>query len=220
MIAGAADEVVETGALAAKNEDAVAGEIELVVVGRTAFVETNDPEILPLEVFEGAHQVDDPRDAKVLGRSCTCLYRCGTQRRRAPLGKNDTVDSGTVGHPQQCAKVLRIFDAIESQQKTGRAGLACNWFGQVFKGKKLLRANNSDHTLVCGGSGQSGEMFAWLLADSNTGLTTVSNEAGESVIVPLAGHQHVVKAATAGLECLLDWMEAVENFHESSLDCR
>ena len=33
MVAGAADEVVEASALAAENEDAVAGEIELVVVG-------------------------------------------------------------------------------------------------------------------------------------------------------------------------------------------
>jgi hypothetical protein len=30
----------------------------------------------------------------------------------------------------------------------------------------------------------------------------------------------MVKPATAGLECLLNRMEAVENFHECSLDCR
>ena len=42
-VAGAADKIVETGAFAAENEDAVAGEIELVVVAGAAFVETDDP---------------------------------------------------------------------------------------------------------------------------------------------------------------------------------
>jgi hypothetical protein len=82
---------------------------------------------------------------------------------------------------------LRIFDAIESQQKAGCAGLVCSGFKHIFKSKKLLRAYNSDHTLVRGGSGQLGEMLAWLLADANTGLETISNQAGEPVVVALAG---------------------------------
>ena len=65
-----------------------------------------------------------------------------------------------------------------------------------------------------------GEMLAWLLANANTGLTAVSNEAGEPVVMALAGDEDMVKPATAGLECLLNRMEAVENFHECSLDCR
>jgi hypothetical protein len=52
MVAGAAHEIVETGAFAAKDDDEIAGEIELVVWGGAAFVETNDPEIAALELFE------------------------------------------------------------------------------------------------------------------------------------------------------------------------
>ena len=51
MVAGAADEVVKTGALAAEDENAVAGEVELVVVGGAAFVETDDPDVLLLQLL-------------------------------------------------------------------------------------------------------------------------------------------------------------------------
>src|ERR1700756_2675183 len=50
MIAGAADEVVEAGALAAQDKYAVTGEIELVVVRLAAFVEADNPKPLALEV--------------------------------------------------------------------------------------------------------------------------------------------------------------------------
>jgi hypothetical protein len=43
MVAGAADEIVEAGAFAAKDEDAVACEVELVVVGGSPLVEADDP---------------------------------------------------------------------------------------------------------------------------------------------------------------------------------
>ncbi len=49
MVAGAADEVVKACAFPAKDEDAVAGEVETVVVGRSAaLVQTDNPEILAL----------------------------------------------------------------------------------------------------------------------------------------------------------------------------
>ena len=47
----------------------IAGEIELVVVGRAAFVESRPmiQRLLALEVLEGADEVDDAGDAEVLG---------------------------------------------------------------------------------------------------------------------------------------------------------
>ena len=51
VVAGAADEIVEAGAFAAEDEDAVAGKVELVVVGRTAFVEADDPDVLLLQLL-------------------------------------------------------------------------------------------------------------------------------------------------------------------------
>jgi hypothetical protein len=51
MVACAADEVVEACALAAEDENEVTGQVELVVVRGASFIETNDPEILTLELF-------------------------------------------------------------------------------------------------------------------------------------------------------------------------
>ena len=52
IVAGAAHEIVEPGALAAKDNNEIAGEIELVVCGGAAFVQTNDPQVAALEFFE------------------------------------------------------------------------------------------------------------------------------------------------------------------------
>jgi hypothetical protein len=65
VIAGAANEIVEAGPFPSQHENTIAGEVELVVVGRATFVETDDPQILPFELFEGADEVDDAGDAKV-----------------------------------------------------------------------------------------------------------------------------------------------------------
>lgn len=52
MIAGSANEIVKAGAFTAEDDDEIACEIELVVFGRAAFVETDYPEIAALELFE------------------------------------------------------------------------------------------------------------------------------------------------------------------------
>ena len=64
MVAGAAHEIVESGAFAPKNEDAVAGQVELVVVGRASFIESDGPDIALLEIFECANEIDNPGDAE------------------------------------------------------------------------------------------------------------------------------------------------------------
>ena len=43
MIAGAADQVVEARAFATQNQNAITCKVKLVVVGRAALVEADDP---------------------------------------------------------------------------------------------------------------------------------------------------------------------------------
>ena len=117
MVAGSADKVVEAGTFPAQNEDAVAGEVELVVVGRAAFVETDDPDVLLLQLFKRADKVDDACDAKMFGSSGAGFDRDGAQRGRAALGKDNAIYPGAIGDAQQCAEILRIFDAIEREKK-------------------------------------------------------------------------------------------------------
>ena len=122
MVAGAADEIVQARALAAKDDDEIAGEVELVVVGFATFVETDDPEVVLLEVFEGADEIDDAGDAEVLGRAGAGFDGCGAEWSGAALGEDDAIDTGAIGDAEQSAEVLRIFNAIEGEDEA-RAGL-------------------------------------------------------------------------------------------------
>jgi hypothetical protein len=117
VIAGAANEIVEAGAFAAKDENAIAGEVELVVIGCATFVEADDPEVLPLEFFESADEVDDTGDAEVFGGPGAGFNGHGTERGGTALGENDSVDAGSVGNAKERAKILRVFYAVEGQQQ-------------------------------------------------------------------------------------------------------
>jgi hypothetical protein len=220
VVAGAADEVVETGAFTAQDEDAVAGEIELVVVGCAALVESDDPDVLALKFFERANQVDDPRDAEMFSRACAGLGCGRADWSRAPFGEDNAIDSRTVGYSQEGSKILRVFNTIKREEKTGRAGMSGGGLEQILKGQRFLRTNQRDHALMRGGSGKLSELFARFLANTHASLTAFGHEAREPVILALESDNNVIKAATASLERLLHRMKAVENFHALSLDCR
>ena len=118
MVAGAADQIVQTRAFAAEDDDEIAGEVELVVVGCAALVETDDPEIAVLELFEGADEIDDAGDAEVLGRAGAGFDGGGAEGSGAAFGEEDAVDAGAIGHAKKRAEILRIFNAIEGEDET------------------------------------------------------------------------------------------------------
>jgi hypothetical protein len=121
VVAGAADEVVETGTFAAEDEDAVAGEIELVVVGLAALIETDDPDILLLQVFKGAYEVDDAGNAEVLGGSGTGFDGYRAEGSGSALGEDYAVDAGAVGYAKKRAEVLRVFNTVEGEEQAAGA---------------------------------------------------------------------------------------------------
>ncbi len=98
VVAGAADEIVEAGALATEDEDATAGEVELVVVGGATLVEADDPEIAFFELFEGADEVDDAGDAEVFGSAGAGFDGGWAERSGTALGEDDAVDACAVGN--------------------------------------------------------------------------------------------------------------------------
>jgi hypothetical protein len=218
MIAGAANEIVEAGSFAAEDDDEIAGEIELVVVDRAALVETDDPEIAALELFEGANEIDDTGDAEVLGGSGAGFDGSGAEWSGAALGDEDAVDAGAVGDAKKSAEVLRVFNAVKSEDEAG-GGVAGRGRGreEVLEGEKLLWADKRDDALVCGGIGGEGELFAGPLKNANACVAALGDEAVETFVVALSGDENVIKSAAAGLESFRDRMQAVENFHESSL---
>lgn len=218
MVAGAAHEVVQPGAFAAEDEDAVAGKVELVVVACAAFIETDDPEILLFQIFKRADKVDDAGHAKVLCRAGAGLDCDGTEGCGSALSEHDAVDARAVCHAKQRAEVLRIFYAVEGEHKA--FGSRLDGREKVLNGEELLRPYESDNALVGGGSGYLGELLAGFLADADSGFAADSDETPEALILALAGDENMIEAAAAGAECLLDRMNTVENFHAGSLDCR
>jgi hypothetical protein len=62
------------------------------------------------------------------------------------------------------------------------------------------------------------ELVAFFLADTDAGLAALGDQMGQALVVALTGNQNVIEASTASLESLFDGMEAVDNFHEGSLE--
>jgi len=167
MVAGAADELVEPCTFAAKHQHAVAGEIELVVVGLTAFVEADDPKVLLLQVLKSANEVDDAGDAKVFGGTGAGFHGDRAERGGTAFSENHSVDARAVGYAEEGAEILRIFNAIEREQQAG-GGLCRRRCGvEVFDGEGLLRPHIGDHSLVSGGSSNLGELVAAFLANAD-----------------------------------------------------
>ncbi len=177
-------------------------------------VETDNPEIPALELFQGAHQVDHAGDAQVLGRTGAGLDRHGAQGRGTALGEHHAIHPGAIGHAQQGAQVLRVLDAIQGQDEASGAGRGGGRRVEIFYGEKFLRFDQRHYALVSGRLGQQRKLLARLLAHSDPGLAADGDQPLQAVVLALAGHQHVVETPPSGLERFLHRVNAVENFHE------
>jgi hypothetical protein len=217
MIAGTAHEIVETSALAAKDNNKIAGEIELVICRRAAFVETDDPEIAALELFERTNEVDNTGDAEVLGGSGTGFDGGRTERSGAALGEKDAVDARAIGNAKKSAEVLRVFNAVEREEEASWRFAGGIGREKILEREKLLRTDKRDDALVSGGFRDEGELLARPFKDAKTCVAASCDEADEAVIVALSGDENMIEAAAAGLESFRDRMQAVENFHSFSL---
>jgi hypothetical protein len=88
---------------------------------------------------------------------------------------------------------------------------------QVLDSEEFPLADYGKDALVSVGSGQPGELVPGLQGDPDTGSSAEVDEALEALVAALAGDANVVELARAGANGLLDRVEAVKNFHASSL---
>lgn len=212
VVAGAADQVVQTGPFSAKDDYSIGREVAAVVILGAALVESDYPEVICLEGFEGSDEIDDAGEAQVFGGSGRCLDRGGAERGGAAFGEEDAIDAGGFGSAKKSAKVLRVFHAVESEDKAGgRTG------EEVFDFEERALADEGDDSLVSGGAGETGEGFAGLGAEFDASGTAELGYGREAGVVAsaeaLLGDADVVEAAAAGSKGLLDGMEAVQNIH-------
>jgi hypothetical protein len=68
------------------------------------------------------------------------------------------------------------------------------------------------------GTGKLREVLAWLRADADAGVLAFGYETRDAVVMTLGCNQHVIEAPSPGFQRLGYRMDAVENFHVSSLD--
>jgi len=209
VVAGPADQFVEAVAFAAHDQGAVAGEVEVGIVGGAAFVEADDPDVLAFEFFEGSDEVDDAGDAEVFLGSGGCFGGYGAQGCGTSFGHDDGVDAGAVGGAEERTEVLRVFDAVQGEDETRAAG----GFENIFDRQELLGSDDGDDALVGGGAGHVGEGFAGFGADADFEFFAEGDDGFEAVVAAFAGDEDVVEAAFAGFEGFFDWVHAVQSLH-------
>ena len=208
MIAGAADELVQTVAFASEDDYGIGREIVVVVAGGAALVESDAPDVLLLELLEGAYEIDDAGDTDVLGGSGGGFDGDGAEWRGATLGEEHAVHSGGVGGAEERTEVLGVFDAVECEQEAGFG--ACE---QVLNVEEFAGADYGDDALMRGGFGQTGEFFFWLKPQADPAFAACVDDLLQPLIMPFAGDAYVVKLPAPGTQSLFDRVQAVQNLH-------
>jgi hypothetical protein len=223
-VAVAAGEFVEAFAFAAEDEADVGGEVAGVIILSAAFVEAEDPDVVLLEGLEGAIEVGNAGDADMLAGSGGGAGDGGVERGAAAVGQQDAVDSGSIGGAEERAEVVRVFNAVEGEQKQGLAGSGRG--EQIFEGERGARADDGDGALMLIRLGEAGEGFARLSADGDfmsagqlgEGLESRVGRAASMTLGAFAGDSDIFHGTAAGAQSFFDGVEAVEHIHRTSLE--
>jgi hypothetical protein len=211
MVAGLLDQVVQPSAFTSQYKDAIGLEVELGVVRRSALVESKNPDMLLLHLFERADKVSDTSNADMLRGSRGGLRHCGRDRGRAAFRQDDSVDSGPVGGAKQRAKVMWILDAVERKEETMSSLFSVGQ--KVFNAEKLTFPDDCQHALMGIGAGDPGELVAGFERDTYACGAAELDQPFKAFVAALAGHAYMVKLARTGTDSLLDRVKTVQNFH-------
>lgn len=200
MVAGTAGEFVEAFAFASEDDDGAGVPVIGVVVDGASLVEADAPDVVLLELLDGADQIDDASDADVLGCAGGGFDGHGAQGGGASLGKDDAIDACAVGGSQECAEVLGIFDPVEGEQEAG-GGIA--GFGdEVFQGEEFAFAHDGNDALVGGGFGHAGELVSIFKTNTNALGSAEIDDALQllsgAVLLALAADADMIETAIAG----------------------
>jgi hypothetical protein len=181
---------VQAGAFAAEDEDTVAAEVVLGVVGGAALVESKDPDVILLHLLERPDQVGNAGDANVLGGSGGGFgYGCGDWG-GAALGEDDAIDTGAVGGSEQGSEVMGVLNAVEGEEEPVMSGFGGGQ--KVLDSEELTFADDGKHTLVGIGAGEAGELVPGFEGDADTGFSAEFDESFEPVVPAFASHADVV----------------------------
>lgn len=194
VVAGMADQLVQTSAFASEDDYGIGREVAAVVILGAALVEANDPEVVGLEGFEGADKVDHAREAEMLGGSGGGLNGGGGKGGGAALGEEDAIDAGGFGGTQQRAEILWILNAVEGEEKAGILTVE-----EVFDVEEVAFPDDGDDALVGRGSGETGEGIARLGTGPDAGGAAEGGDSGKAGVMSgaeaLLSEANVIEAA-------------------------
>ncbi len=205
MVTSPSHQIVKPRSLSSQHNHGIGLEVVAVVIHVTALVEADAPEVALLQGFQRANEINDAREAQVLGGASRGLNGDRAKRSRTSLGKHNAIDASSLGSPQKRAQILRILDAIEGQHQPGFRAIK-----QVFDPQKIALPHNSHHPLVARRTSQASKRLARLFANLNPRSPAKVQDLIETARVamaePFARNANVAEAPAAGTECLLDRM--------------
>jgi hypothetical protein len=106
---------------------------------------------------------------------------------------------------------VRVFEAVEGEEEPVSTVVIGRQ--QIFDAEELPLPDDGEDSLMGVGAGQPGKLFTRLERYPDPGRAAELNEALEAFVPALAGYADMVKPPRTGSNGLLDWVEAVKNFH-------
>jgi hypothetical protein len=114
--------LMQTFSLGAHDDSGRRGPIHLVVIFGTALIDAVDPEAPFFKVFEGSIDIDNSRNGRIFQSAGGGFGDSFRQARGAAFGDYHRTGARGVGGANDCAQIVRIFDAIEYDDEPGVDG--------------------------------------------------------------------------------------------------
>jgi hypothetical protein len=207
MIAGLFDQVVQACAFAPEDEDAIDGEIEVGVIGRSSFVQADDPDVGLLHLLESADEIGHACDPNVFGGSGRGLGYGRGDGCTAPFRQQDAANPSAFGSSKESSKVVRVFKTVQSEEEfwEARGGRE----QKILDGEEGSFAKIGYDTLMGVGFGEPGELISRLCRDADSCGTGERGEALQLCVATLASDGDAVEPTGSGANGFFDGMEAV-----------
>src|SRR6188474_652657 len=138
-----ADQATQSAPLGADHDGRRHGEVDCSVRRFGVAGESNRPDARVLQLIDRPRNVDDLCDLHVRNGAGGRFGHGATKCRRPAVLNDYSVDTGSVGSPENCADVLWILDAVEDHEQRRTAGTKNQLLDTVINGRVLDVGNDA-----------------------------------------------------------------------------
>ena len=205
-----AREFVQAFAFASQDDSHGALQVHVREVLFRAFIEANHPIARFLGLFHGTHQILHARHRQMRQSACGGpLGRVG-QSGRAPFGNHDAACSGRERAAHDRSEIVRIFDAVEKNEKTS-LGFSSE---KIFQFDRRSGRRQSRHALMLAGSRQPVDLLAFFETHRHASRLRQAHQRLDAFAAPPARQDDTLERAPGG-ERLFDGMKSGDPVHGS-----